>query len=67
VDGLIIRNYQAKLAQENAQIVSSKNRFEVNQELVAHQAHQKVVVPREKVTYKYGDQMIPEHEEIDSD
>jgi hypothetical protein len=43
MDGLIIKNYQSKLAQENAQIISSKNRYEVNKELVDYQALSKSV------------------------
>lgn len=64
-DGLIIKNYQAKLDAENAQIVSSKNRFEVNQELVSYSAQQKVTAPRDKVVYTNGQE--EEHESIESD
>ena len=62
-DSEIIKQYKSKLEQENAQIITAKNRWEVNQTLQDYDQMMKdnlAAQQRNKVTYVH-----PEHENED--
>ena len=60
----IIQKYQEKLEKENALIISSKNRYEVNEQLQEFTSMTKEAVDRNKVSYFYPDKHPQSYQNI---